>query len=308
MVKLYFAKFNINSNINEIDDGKIKEILQKLYVAIDDKVDYVKEIPTRYTDEDGEVQVSFREEKYNFSQIEKDDGTKVITGWLVRRMPMHIEEFDTKERVSTPTVLDNTSASTMFYIDCEKEIITFTTRLRLGYTQIMEAFEQLFGIYIGDVGFKIFLLKNPFSIDETLERMKKVHKITTTLIPPNAANRAALQALLEEKSEELRDANVTTETTIWETDKKNENGINKSSSRFKNLINLIKAFAEKGYGKTEIEGENSIGNIIDFDSDKDAPYVENVSDANKEDRATIIHVSNQGIQKLVIKNTLDNQE
>lgn len=308
MAKLYFAKLNINSNINEITYEEIQDILQKLYNAIDDEVDYVKEIPVKYTDENGEEQITFRKERYNFSQIEKKDETKEITGWLVRRMPTHIEEFDSEERVSIPTVYDNTSASTMFYFNCEKEIITFTTKGRLGYLQITDAFEQLFGIYLEEIGFKVYLLKNPFDIDETLEKMKKVHKINTTLIPPNAANRGALEALFEDKTKELKEANVTTEKIMWETDKKNANGINKKSKRFLDLINLIKAFAKKGYGKTEIEGENSNGNLIEFDSEVDAPYIENISDVNKEDRQTVINISNQGIQKLDVKRTLDNQQ
>jgi hypothetical protein len=308
LANLYFAKLNINSNINEINSDEIQEILQELFNAVNDEVDYVKEIPVKFTDENGEEQLTFREERYNFSQIEKNEETKEITGWLVRRMPTHIEEFNNEERVSIPTVFDNTSASTMFYFNVETEIITFTTKGRLGYLQIIGAFENLFGIYLKDIGFKIYLLKNPFDIDETIDTMKKVHKITTTLIPPNAANRSALEALFEEKTEELKAANVTTEKTIWETDKKNTNGINKKSKRFSDLISLIKAFAEKGYGKTEIEGENSSGDLIEFDSDVDAPYIENIPDVNKEDRQTVIKKSKQGILKMDVKKTLDNQQ
>lgn len=308
MAKLYFAKINVNSVINEINDEEIKDIHEKLFKAIDDKVDYVKEIPSKYIDEYGNIQDTTQKERYNFSQIERDKDDKVITGWIVRRMPIHIEEFDNKERISTPTVLKNTSMSTMFYLNCEKQIITFTTKGRFGYLQIIEAFENLFEKYIEGIGFKIILINNPFSIDETLVKMKKVHKVTSTVIPPNAANRAALEALFKEKSKELKEANVTTETTVWETDKKNENGINKKSSRFKGLVNLIKAFAEKGYGKTEIEGIGSNGNLIKFDSDEDAPYVEDILDVNKEDRETVINVSTQGIQNLAVKLTIDNLE
>lgn len=308
MVKLYFAKVNINSNINEISKQEVQCILERLFTAIDDGVDHVKEIPFRYTNENDEVHSGTREERYNFSQIDKDEETKIITGWLVRRMPTHIEEFDDEERVSVPTTYDNTSASTMFYFNCKEEIITFTTRGRLGYLQIMEAFESLFGTYIEDVSFKIYLIKNPYDIDETLRRMKKVRKITTTLIPPNAANRAALEALFEEKAEQLKDANVTTEKIIWETDKKNKNGLNKVSKRFMDLIDLIKAFAEKGYGSTELEGENSNGDFIEFDSNADAPYLESIPEVNKEDRQTIINTSNQGIQKLTVKRTIDRMD
>lgn len=308
MGKLYFAKLNINSNINEISEEEIKVILKNLYNAIDDKKDYIKEVPVKYNDENGEVQYTFREEKYNFSQIEKDESNMVITGWLVRRMPTFIEEFDNEERVSSPIVYDNTSASTMVYMNLENEIITFTTKGRLGYLQITEALEQLFGIYVEDIGFKIILKKNPFGIDETLKKMKKVNKITTTLIPPNAANREALEKLFEEKAEELKAINVTTEKIIWETDKKNKSGINKKSKRFKKLINLIKAFAERGYGNTEIEGENSRGNLIEFDSDKDSAYVEIIADENKEDRSTVIAVSNEGIEKLAVNKSLVDQK
>lgn len=307
MGKLYFAKFNINSNINEISDDDITYILNKLYNSIDDKKDYKKDVPVRYRDEEGETQYTFNTERYNFSQIDKDDETKSITGWIVRRMPTHTEEFDEEDRVSIPTVLDNTSASTMFYINFEEEIITFTTKGRFGYLQIMDSFEKLFEIYLEDISFKIYLIKNPFDIDEALDRMKVVHKITTTLIPPNAANRSALEQLFEEKTAEFKDTNITSETTTWETDKKNKKGINKSSERFKNFISIIKAFAQRGYGSTEMEGTNSEGTQIEFDFDKDAPYVEFISDDNKDDRTTIIKVSNQGISKLAAKRTLDNQ-
>ncbi len=305
MAKLYFAKLNINSNINKINNDEINKILNELFTLIDDKEDYKKDIPVKYIDENGEEQITFREEYYNFSQIEKEADSKVITGWLVRRMPTYIEEFDADKRKSNPTVYDNTSASTMFYLNLEKEIITFTIKSRLRQLQIKEAFEGLLGKYVPNVGFKVHLITNPFDIDDMLRKMKKVHKVTTTLIPPNAANRTAMEKLMKEKSKELKAANVTTETIIWESDKKNNEGINKKSKRFRDLITVIKAFLEKGYGKTELEGENVKGEEIAFDSDNNAPFTEIISDVNKEDRITIKRLSEEGITKLAVKRTLN---
>jgi hypothetical protein len=303
VAKLYFAKLNINSNINKINNEEINKILNELYQLIDDQKDYKKDIPVKYTDDDGEEQITFREEYYNFSQIEKDMDSKVITGWLVRRMPTYIEEFDAAERKSNPTVYDNTSASTMFYLNLEKEIITFTIKSRLRQLQIKDAFEKLLGNYIPNIGFKVHLITNPFDIDDMLKKMKKVHKLTTILIPPNAANRTAMQKLMKEKSKELKAANLTTETIIWESDKKNNEGINKRSKRFRDLIKVIKAFLEKGYGKTELEGENVKGEEITFDSDTNAPFTEIISDVNKEDRITIKRISEEGILRLDVNRT-----
>jgi len=303
MAKLYFAKLNINSNINKINHEGIQKVLNELFQLIDDTKDYKKEIPVKYIDDEGEEQITFREEYYNFSQIEKEVDSKVITGWLVRRMPTYIEEFDADNRKSNPTVYDNTSASTMFYLNLDKEVITFTIKGRLRQLQIKEAFEGLLESYIPNIGFKVHLITNPFDIDDMLKKMKKVHRVTTTLIPPNAANRTAMEKLMKEKSKELKAANITTETIILESDKKNNEGINKRSKRFRDLITVIKAFLEKGYGKTELEGEDIKGEEIAFDSDNNAPFTEVIADVNKEDRITVKRVSEEGILKLAVKRT-----
>lgn len=306
MSKLFFAKFNINSNINQIDDNEINTILGELYNKIDDKKEYIKDIPYKFINEEGEEIVGFSEEIYNFTQIEKNKEKKIITGFLVRRMNTQIEEFDEKKRIAIPKVLDNTAASTMFYIDMEKEIITFTTRQRLGHLQIQSAFEGLFNRYMEEIGFKVFLILNPFEIDEIVDKMKKIHKIQATFIPPNAANRSAMEKLMNKKAQELKDSNVTSETVTLESDRKNKVGINKKSQKFEEIVSFIKTFLPKGYGETILEGENNKGDFMKVELKEQAPYTTNISEANKNDRLNLIKQSEDGINNFSVRETLKN--
>lgn len=307
MAKLYFAKANINSHINNFTTEDVRKTLDILFKEIDDKKEYIKIIENKFEDEEGnEVQFE-KVEVYNFSEIERNYDEKYITGWLVKRTPTYTEEFDKVARVSKKVVYEDTAVSTLFYFDLQTEIITFCTKNRMGYNQIMEYFEYLLNLFTPDITYKLMLLNDPFNLDDTIENMKKVHKVTTVLIPPNAANRSALQKLFEDKEEEFQESNTTKEIITLESDERNGKGLNKESSTFKRVISLAKAFMERGYGKADLEGENSKGELISYNSDKDSAYQVDIEDNLKESRIVLAEKSKNGIKRFFVKKTLDDK-
>lgn len=309
MAVLYYSKVNVNSNIHEVDDenNTIESIMDRLYNTVDDKKEFIKTEERNFLDENGEQKTVIKKEIYNFSQIEKveTENEKYITGWLVKRSPVFAEEFDLKKRVSKKVVRENDSISTMFYFDLQSEIVSFYSRLKFGHKQFNEAFEGLLDTFIEDIGFKVILIKNPFSLKEIFNMLHKVNKIEATLIPPNAANREALKKLFEKENEQMELANITKRTIFLETHIKNDKGMNIDSPLIKETLEVSEAYMEFGYSSVELEGVTKDGNRYKYISDKDSPYHTNIPDEVKEDRENLIDYVQKGIKRLLAKFTIE---
>lgn len=311
MAYLYYAKLNVNSKIFDVysNEAQIENILDDLFKKIDDLKEYEKVIKW-YKEVDGVREERESIEKYNFSDIKKfQDGTrKYIYGKIVRRYPYFSEEFDEATRKSKKIVLENNSKSINFYFDVRNEIVTFCERKGFGYKQFLEGFKELVNLYT-DVDFEVFLIKNPFSIKEHLEKVHKVTKIVATVIPPNV-NEEALKSLIDESVEEMEEANITKKTSIFEHSKKNDKGINMKSKLVEKTLNADEGFRkfEVGYGKLEVEGENSDGSKFHYDSEDDSPYTTIIGDEEKNIEYSFINSSQSGITILLAKCTIDRYE
>ncbi|PHF53907.1 hypothetical protein COI41_15560 [Bacillus toyonensis] len=309
MAKLYYSKVNVNSNIHDVDKGidSIESIMDRLYKALDDEKEYVKTLENTFEGDNGELKTVISKEIYNFSQLEKveTENQKYITGWVVKRTPVFAEEFDSKKRVSKKVVRENDSISTMFYFDLQSEIVSFYSRLKFGHKQVNDAFESLLDTFMEDIGFKVFLIKNPFSLREIIQMLHKVNKIETTIIPPNAVNREALKKLFEKENKPMAEANLTKKTISLETHVKNNKGMNIDSTLIKETLEVSEAYMEFGYSSVELEGETKEGNRQKYISDKDSPYQTDIPDEVKEDRANFIDFVQKGINKLLTKMTIE---
>ncbi|AEP85555.1 MULTISPECIES: hypothetical protein [Bacillus] len=309
MAKLYYAKVNINSNIFDVYAKKItiQDIMKMVFDALDDKREYNKKEVNTFLDDQGDTKTVEREEIYNFSELNKveDINEKYITGRLVKRTPTFGEEFDRVSRTSKKVVHKNNSISTLFYFDLETEIVTFYSRQKLGYNQFMEAFESLLDIYLDKIGFKVMLIKDPFSIQERMKMLHKVNRIKSTIIPPNV-NEEEIRALLERKSQGMKHANITRETRILESHKKNEKGIDLNSTEVKETLELNEAYSAYGYSKLEVDGETKDGTSLVYDSDENSPYQTTIPDSKKENLEGFIEYVKKGITALLAKRTIDN--
>lgn len=308
MAKLYYSKVNINSNIFDVYDKKttVQDIMKIVFDALDNKKEYKKTEVSTFLDDLGEAQVVEREEVYNFSELNKEENVneKYITGRLVKRTPIFGEEFDNLTRTSKKVVHQNNSISTLFYFDLETEIVTFFSRQKLGYNQFMEAFEKLLDIHVDKIGFKVMLIKDPFSISERIKALHKVNKIKSTIIPPNV-NEEEIKALFEHKIQGMKNANVTKETKILETHTKNEKGIDLNAPEVKETLEVNEAYGVFGYTKLEVEGETKDGTSLVYDSDENSPYQTTIPDSVKENINSFIQFVQKGISALLAKRTVN---
>ena len=310
MPLLHYAKVNINSNIFDVYDKKtsIQDIMKELFSSINVIEEYYKVETRTFRDDEGEERVVESREIYNFSEIEKDEDVNKlqITGKLIRRYPIVTEEFDETTRTSRRTVIQNNSSSIMFYFDLEKEIIVFSERQKFGTKQFLESFKELLNIFHKDVGFEIFLLQDPFTMKERLESAYKIRKIKSTVIPPNV-NEEALRDLYNKEVEEMKDANITKKTNVFEINEKSSQGINIKSKMVEEVLDTNDAYEKfaRGYGKLEVEGENRDGTLFKFDSEKDSLYQTQIPDREKNSLNKFIEYGKKGITIFLGKKTID---
>lgn len=310
MPLLYFSKVNINSNIYEVYEGKtsVDDIMRKLFNAIDDMNEYEKiEIKT-FTDQDGEEKIIENREKYNFSELTKHEDVheRYIYGKIIRRVPVFSEFFDENTRISESVVHENNSVSILFYFDMIREIIVFSSRLKFGYKQFNEGFQNLINQYLENVGFEIFLIKNPFSIKERLKGAHKITKIKATSIPPNV-NEEELKRMYSDDVKEMRSANVTKKTSIFEIHEKSKKGINLDAEVIRRALDSNEAYRtySDGYGKLEVEGQHKDGTTFLFDSDVDSPYQVYLEEKNKNNVQELMATGKSGITIYLTKKVVD---
>ncbi len=305
---IHYAKLNVNSHIYDVYDKKIslEDILSSLYVKISDTFDYEK-IITKTVEIDGEQRTINQVEIYNFAEIDKfvDGHAKRITGKLVRRIPIHSEEFDDVTRTVKEVVYENNSVSTLFYFDLEKEIVTFIERQKLGYNQFLEAFKMLINKMDNTIGYEVFFLKDPFSIQERLESAYKINRIKSVTIPPNV-NERHLKRLYDLDLKRMKEGNIAKKTLEIEVNEKSNEGINKNSNEVARIVRLNDAFDKyaPGYGKLEIDGENSDGTPFKYDSEKDSTYKTHIMDNDKRSLLKFIDLSKKGISIFLAKITM----
>lgn len=311
MPLLHYAKVNINSNIYEVYNNKevsIEGIMKELFDSINDTEEYLNIDSREFIDGEGELRKIELREIYNFSELEKElDVNKMyIFGKLVRRYPIYTEEFDEATRTSRRVVLENNSISTLFYFDLRSEIIVFSERQKLGSKQFIEAFENLLDICHEKVGFELFLLKDPYSMKERLERAHKITKIKATVIPPNV-NEEALEDLYNKEVQDMEEANITKKTSLFEVHEKSAKGINVKAKLVQQVMDSNEAYGKyaKGYGKLEVEGEHSDGTPFKFDSDEDSPYQTQLPEREKGNFEKFKEYCQKGITIFLAKKTID---
>ncbi|MDR9749292.1 hypothetical protein [Paenibacillus taichungensis] len=309
MPLLHYAKVNINSNIFDVykQESSIEDIMERLFELINDKTEYEKSSYRSFMN--GEERSEFRySETYNFSELNKvKKGNQFyIIGKLVRRYPIFTEEFDALTRTSRPAVISNNSTSILFYFDLESEIVVFSERQKFGYNQFTESMKELLNLSHAQIGYEVFLLNDPYTMKERLERAHKVKRIKSVVIPPNV-NEEALGDLYDKDVKEMEEANITKKTNLFEVNDKSNKGINVNSKLVSAVINTNEAYEKyaKGYGRLEVEGEYADGSTFKFDSEEDSPYQTHIEEREKNDWQRFKALAQKGISIFRAKVTIN---
>lgn len=297
MALMYYGKISFNSHIYETKQykGKIdlNDVLDRLYESINDSEEYI--IENFYDSND---QSKKTKEIYNFSELRKVKNEKeyYIVGNIVRRFPYFTERFDEEKRISVKDVIEDNSSSILFYMDVKNEIVTFCNRKNFKQRQFANAFKNLINQCCKEYGFEFILINDPFTMKERLKKVKTIYKIISTVIPPNV-NEERLKELYDGEVKDLHEGNIGKKTSIFEKDRKNEDGIKAESPVVKKVIDSNEAFKkfQRGYAKLQVEGEYPDGSKFKFDSDEDSPYMTTIDDELKDTEADFIEVSKSGI-------------
>lgn len=302
MAQMYYAKISFNSDIYKTKqyggEVNLNDVLDKLYLSINDKEEFVKE--KNYYKDDKE---KINKEIFNFSELTKikTDKEYYISGNIVRRFPYFTERWDDKNRKSNKDVISNNSSSIFFYMDVRNEIVTFCSRKNFGHVQFIEAFKNLMNQCCKEYGFDFILINDPFTMKQRLKKADKIYFIKSTVIPPNI-NEEHLKKLYDGELKSLKAGNIGRKVSIFEQDKKNSEGINQDSHIVKGIIDSTQAFKnyERGYAKLEVEGKYSDGSSFKFSSDEDSPYITVIEDEDKEYTTNFIEASKRGIDIYIV--------
>ncbi|MFZ3580504.1 hypothetical protein, partial [Virgibacillus sp. DJP39] len=286
--------------------GSIEEVITRILKSLNDEIEYVKEETKNFVNDSGDEEEITTVETYNFSNLDsiEDINEYYISGELVRRYPMKAEEFDPETRKAETVIYPNHAVSTFFFFDLRTEILVFFERNKLGFNQFLVGFKGLLEAHIPDIGFEIFLETDNYPIRERIKMIHKVHKIKSTIIPPNA-NEEALEKLYDEDTELMAKGNIHRRTTLFESNKRHEKGLDIESNVVSSALNLGEAYLHRGYGKLEVEGETKKGLEVHYDSDKDSPFQTKITEKQKNNFKSFIEHAKNGITIFLGKRTIE---
>ena len=275
MPLLYLAKVNLNSNLFDVYDKKLKfdDVFDLIYKNIADVTDYFTQNKDKYIDSYGNPEVFIRKSQYTFQEIMKREN-RIITGKLVRTFNKPSEILDELSHRMVTTYIEE-SVSIYFYYDVANEMITFCERQSFGYNQFMKAFANMLNKSVKMYEFEIFLQKDKDILEEKMKSLRTVQRVRATLIPPNSTEED-LQELRNELiyMQQCQEANATKVNIEYASENM------KMESR---VMNDIVRAVSRGYGDVTATGINNSGRQQTISSSQDAAYTANIQDNIGED-------------------------
>ena len=275
MPLLYLAKVNLNSNIFDVYDKKLKfdDVFDLIYKNIADGTDYFKQNKDKYIDSYGNPEVFIRKSQYTFQEIMKREN-RIITGKLVRTFNKPSEILDELSHRMVTTYIEE-SVSIYFYYDVANEMITFCERQSFGYNQFMKAFANMLNKSVKMYEFEIFLQKDKDILEEKMKSLRTVQRVRATLIPPNSTEED-LQELRNELiyMQQCQEANATKVNIEYASE-----NMKMESRVMKDIVTAV----SRGYGDVTATGINNSGRQQTISSSQDAAYTANIQDNIGED-------------------------
>lgn len=275
MPLLYLAKVNLNSNIFDVYDKKLKfdDVFDLIYKNIADGTDYFTQNKDKYIDSYGNPEVFIRKSQYTFQEIMKREN-RIITGKLVRTFNKPSEILDELSHRMVTTYIEE-RVSIYFYYDVANEMITFCERQSFGYNQFMKAFANMLNKSVKMYEFEIFLQKDKDILEEKMKSLRTVQRVRATLIPPNSTEED-LQELRNELiyMQQCQEANATKVNTEYASE-----NMKMESRVMKDIVTAV----SRGYGDVTATGINNSGRQQTISSSQDAAYTANIQDNIGED-------------------------
>ena len=275
MPLLYLAKVNLNSNIFDVYDKKLKfdDVFDLIYKNIADVTDYFTQNKDKYIDSYGNPEVFIRKSHYTFQEIMKREN-RIITGKLVRTFNKPSEILDELSHRMVTTYIEE-SVSIYFYYDVANEMITFCERQSFGYNQFMKAFANMLNKSVKMYEFEIFLQKDKDILEEKMKSLRTVQRVRATLIPPNSTEED-LQELRNELiyMQQCQEANATKVNIEYASE-----NMKMESRVMKDIVTAV----SRGYGDVTATGINNSGRQQTISSSQDAAYTANIQDNIGED-------------------------
>ena len=154
MAKVYFYKFNINSEIYDVyaDATLQDEILLKVYESITTNLSVLEEYRDKDSEEDKIVE-------YKFCDIDKDPNNLIVTGRLVKIYDGEAQSYDRKRDTVDTVFEEDRAASATFCFDIRREEIAFITRVGFRYLQFGKYFKMLLEQIFPENSFELILEK-----------------------------------------------------------------------------------------------------------------------------------------------------
>ncbi|ANU16308.1 hypothetical protein BBI11_04215 [Planococcus maritimus] len=319
---VYYAKFNINSNVEELkkDKSKLENILGELAHELDTKPqEYVFENEISYYvnqdefDENGnEIKKKILEiDTYRFINTKrlKEDHGDIIIGDLMREKPDTIKIYNNKTQKIETSGISRRVFSTTFIFDLRSEIIAFTERQGMGKNQFIKAFEELTKTILEDKAIKIILKQNSENFEERVRELTRVNQINVEIISPNFVDKELdeIEKEAKEIGEKMDEQNITKMEYYIETSEENNKGIDLEGEYAKEVLHKFSVMGFLGYSKAVITG--FIGkHAKTVKSEKDTPLVTSISYEDRENTEYFKdHVLN-AITGEAIKQTVKNQK
>lgn len=293
---VYYAKFNINSDLKKVkEENLIIDLLLELAYEMEARSNIYKYIYeydyTIQEDRDGEEveTVITVQETYRFLDI-KISGTgplSVITGSLMREKPDKINIYNSEEHKITASGINKRAFSTQFIFDLSSETIVFTERNGLGRKQFIRAFEALAEEILTDYNIKIYLKEDPRGFAKKVKELTRVDEINIEIISPNFVDDDldSLEKEAKKIGKKMDDQNITKMTYYLETSPKNKEGIDLKGSYAKEAFRNYSIMSTLGYSKGVVKGK--IGNQTkNIRSQENAPFTTEI-DQKERDNLTI---------------------
>lgn len=289
MAKLYFYKFNINSEIYDVyADATLQDrILEEVFSSITTDLTVWDEYKDKDTEEDRIVE-------YKFCDINKDSDNLIITGRLVKIYDGEVQSYDRKRDTVDTVYEEDRAASATFCFDVRREEIAFITRVGFRYLQFGKYFNMLLEEKFPENSFELILEKNVGQLKDKVYALKRVLKVNTVIIPPNA-NGDELKNLLGASVDEFKETKATKYYQGMEISSRGNRSIDIKTTFFQRMFYAV----GKGYANMTVEGRDNENVKVLVDSDRDTPYKDSIPDNEKDSIIAFKERAGKSITKLL---------
>lgn len=300
MSKVYFAKMNINEQIYEVYQKKkeITKLLDNIYNGINNKVE-VFEIELENEDfetahQDGSQDVKNGSDqltigRYKFFDLDKFENGIIHGRFGYIKAGTHAT-YDPDNDTVTETYDKNKIEYITFYFDVTNEFLAFTTSQSLKYNKIFA--------YVGalikkstDIGVEFKLETDITTFKREVRKIHTLKRVKVSLVPPNG-DKNDFKDLFSADADRIEEAEVTKMEQIYSTRLKS--GMKQDSELINKLINGVAL----GYADATFTGFDVNQDPISINSNKEAPFTENIPQRNNKDKTILARVAQRGITLL----------